>query len=500
MATDDENYHFRHRHRRRHRHHLPEDALIQILVRLPVKSLLRFKCVCHHWYALIQNPSFAHDHLQYQKRNNKGRLLLQHFSKETNQYLYSLFPDETLANNSSYHEIDRLPTPYRFCKYHLVGPCNGLFCLFTIADLVILWNPSIREFRFLPVPHLNSPFYSFVRRNLGFGLDPLTGNYKVVMILYPGSTGPEAMVMVHTIGTDTWRHLESVPNPKAGLHKNSLDTRSAVNTYLDGVFYWWGDALVAFDMMKEVFREISGPDIPESDMNESYCCLTLYNDHMALQILRGWLTFFGERTWSGYVDLWVMEEEGRWIKQFTVGPLPSVMCLLNPWRNGDLLFTIQTEGTVNDQLVLCNPWTKEMTELGPKEICGPRCQTLVYYENLVSVGGNYREKGKLSESVSIQKHFFERIITIPTCIRVPFPNYYVEGDKVSSPKPIFGTQSQSLGPKAHIWGPQPTPNPKTLGLHQSMFRLDPHLRATPRIRPITTWIKKESGDRSPKIL
>ncbi|KAL6996961.1 hypothetical protein U1Q18_007084 [Sarracenia purpurea var. burkii] len=247
---DDENHH-------RHCLYVPEDVLIQILVRLPVKSLLRFKCVCHHWYALIQNPSFAHDHLQHQKRNNKGRLLLQHFSKETKQYCYSLFPDETLANNSSYHEIDRLPTavapygPYT----HLMGPCNGLLCLFTIKDRGILWNPSIREFRFL--------------LKLGFGLDPLTGNYKVVLILYPCNeidpqgpepTGPEAMV--HTIGTGTWRHLEYVSNPKSDLHKYRC--YSASNSYLDGVCYWWvKKALVAFDMMKEVFREISGPDIPE---------------------------------------------------------------------------------------------------------------------------------------------------------------------------------------------------------------------------------------------
>ncbi|KAI8530801.1 hypothetical protein RHMOL_Rhmol11G0087700 [Rhododendron molle] len=36
-------------------HHLPNDVLIEILTRLPVKSLLRSKCVCKNWYDLIQN-------------------------------------------------------------------------------------------------------------------------------------------------------------------------------------------------------------------------------------------------------------------------------------------------------------------------------------------------------------------------------------------------------------------------------------------------------------
>ncbi|XP_058217013.1 probable F-box protein At1g14315 [Rhododendron vialii] len=38
--------------------HLPFDITIEILSRLPVKSLLRFKSVCKTWYALIETPDF----------------------------------------------------------------------------------------------------------------------------------------------------------------------------------------------------------------------------------------------------------------------------------------------------------------------------------------------------------------------------------------------------------------------------------------------------------
>ncbi|XP_062119104.1 F-box protein At5g07610-like [Humulus lupulus] len=37
-----------------------QDLITQILVRLPIKSLLRFKCVCKHWLFFISNPEFSH--------------------------------------------------------------------------------------------------------------------------------------------------------------------------------------------------------------------------------------------------------------------------------------------------------------------------------------------------------------------------------------------------------------------------------------------------------
>ncbi|MCI40987.1 F-box/kelch-repeat protein, partial [Trifolium medium] len=38
---------------------LPEELIIQILLRLPVRSLIEFKCVCKSWKTLISDPKFA---------------------------------------------------------------------------------------------------------------------------------------------------------------------------------------------------------------------------------------------------------------------------------------------------------------------------------------------------------------------------------------------------------------------------------------------------------
>lgn len=50
---------------------LPEDLVIdQILSRLPVKSLMRFKSVCKRWHSLPTNPSFIASHLKHRNTPN----------------------------------------------------------------------------------------------------------------------------------------------------------------------------------------------------------------------------------------------------------------------------------------------------------------------------------------------------------------------------------------------------------------------------------------------
>lgn len=39
------------------------DLIVEILLRLPIKSLLRFKCVCKSWLSFISDPHFVKSHL-----------------------------------------------------------------------------------------------------------------------------------------------------------------------------------------------------------------------------------------------------------------------------------------------------------------------------------------------------------------------------------------------------------------------------------------------------
>ncbi|KAL6133793.1 hypothetical protein ACLB2K_066026 [Fragaria x ananassa] len=49
-----------------------EDVIAEILARLPVKSLKRFRCVCKSWRDLISHSYFVKEHLSYVERGDTG--------------------------------------------------------------------------------------------------------------------------------------------------------------------------------------------------------------------------------------------------------------------------------------------------------------------------------------------------------------------------------------------------------------------------------------------
>lgn len=92
---------------------------------------------------------------------------------------------------------------------HVVGSLNGILCLkvdfsWDTEEQIILWNPSIRKSVTLPEPEDASLFF------LGFGVNPTTHEYKVVIIAY--ETAYRMKVEISTQGTG-WRRIGSTfPN------------------------------------------------------------------------------------------------------------------------------------------------------------------------------------------------------------------------------------------------------------------------------------------------
>ncbi|KAI8010643.1 putative F-box protein [Camellia lanceoleosa] len=86
---------------------IPEEVWIEILARLPMKSLLRFRSVCKSWYYLITNPSFITTHLNRTKSNHSHKLLIK-FNYENRDRCFSLTDDETFCN-----EFAKLEYPFQ---------------------------------------------------------------------------------------------------------------------------------------------------------------------------------------------------------------------------------------------------------------------------------------------------------------------------------------------------------------------------------------------------
>ncbi|KAM3339244.1 hypothetical protein P3S68_029113 [Capsicum galapagoense] len=153
------------------------DGTMEILSRLPVRSLVRFKCVSKFWMALISEPYFTLKHLNHAKNDqNSQRFLVNQWSS-----LYC----SSLSSVQRVEEVQKLDCPsntelwrcFLYCCYDslaLIGVYN--YCDHT--HQLWLWNPSTRESIVLPGPKF--PLELFCTWGLGY--DSVSDDYKILKI------------------------------------------------------------------------------------------------------------------------------------------------------------------------------------------------------------------------------------------------------------------------------------------------------------------------------
>ncbi|TMW83098.1 hypothetical protein EJD97_002959, partial [Solanum chilense] len=257
---------------------IPEDVVVDIRLRLPVESLLRFKCVRKNWCALIKSPSFIKEHFQH-RNNNCARLLVcnmkvaREVHPAVKSVVFSLLPEEIVPGVTP-EQKTLLQLPRITVFTCVAGPVNSLSLVqkfFYGEDVCFgLWNPTTREFRSLPSVPFEIEAFFFLRHDYhqyGLGFDLLTLDYKAVWIRVfwdePGQgVYPRVYACVYSSCNNSWKHL-APEFPSSPTLSAPLDA-----TYLNGVYYWLSRGLDeiytirSFDMGSEQFGEMQVPDIP----------------------------------------------------------------------------------------------------------------------------------------------------------------------------------------------------------------------------------------------
>ena len=360
---------------------LPEDLLTEILSKLPVKCLGRFKCVSKSWYALITNPNFITKHVTWANSHNPHRRAILRHCDEWENPLVATLSNDTLELSG---DVDLLQLfQHQVCEVLVFGACNGIICLAATlrkdgdiicgGEQLVLWNPATRESKMLPPIHPPSDLPGHFS-HIGFGFDSKTNDYKVVRILHYNS---QYEVAVYCLSADSWRVIDSSPSPSYWIHS------SRYPSYVNGVDHWWAfdpgkvcePFLLSFDMSNEVFQKVLLHPI-EVSLIEDFAVI---NDSLAL-ILR----CYDELYYS--FDIWVLNGSGverTWTKLLTIGRIP-----LNLWH----LIQLREDGSVvlsdpnMEGLELYDPRTQEVRDL---RINGTGyCSELVSYtESIVFLNG-----------------------------------------------------------------------------------------------------------------
>ncbi|KAJ9558531.1 hypothetical protein OSB04_013145 [Centaurea solstitialis] len=168
---------------------LPNELIVEILSRLPSKSLIRFQSVCKSWRSLITSTEFRLMHFHNFNKPNP-RYLVRRFELRENREVYTVYLDDQLF----------MPTP------RLNSPSVLPVREYTTKDEVILWNPAVRRNVTLIPPIFPNSYWKDLYLVLGFGYDTVSDDYKVVRVAYDGlffSSRPH--VEIYTVKTAVWR-------------------------------------------------------------------------------------------------------------------------------------------------------------------------------------------------------------------------------------------------------------------------------------------------------
>lgn len=188
---------------------LPEDVLIEILSRLPVKSLIRFRRVCKIWYDLLKSLNFISKHIKNYNVNHSHLVV-----KRNDHQTWYMFLDEMLENNLSYENLnDAVPMDH----LKIEGYGAGLFCLSRRTTRFFLWNPATKEIKTLP--RCRPRDISFPE--VGFGFNHIKNDFELVLIAQFEEKGLNEdddysvkslyeFVGVFTLSTNRWREFETM--------------------------------------------------------------------------------------------------------------------------------------------------------------------------------------------------------------------------------------------------------------------------------------------------
>ncbi|CAH9121318.1 unnamed protein product [Cuscuta epithymum] len=324
----------------------PRELLIEILVKLPVKSLMRFKCVCKYLYDLIKKDHHLM-HKFYEINREKydyAVIEVETAARECTNKLFGLLNKDSKCDEIIFTCLD---IPGSVTRY--VSCCDGMLCLilgkddFDICSLncysgdmnfnVLIWNPFIREINALPsvvVPD-NPPAHVAVTYLLfeafGFGVSN-SKEWKVVMLWY-FDYDPKDIDFTYEIvmvcsqdagdGSWRWRKIDALPNVPA---------KSREDFYLRGKYYWrvdlewcWNlsfseEHLLWFDLDNEVFGMIQLPTI------RGRLSCTVMNETIAL-VRRCY-----QRNPLDHIEIWLMSETSgdiEWHKQWSIDCGASIL-------------------------------------------------------------------------------------------------------------------------------------------------------------------------------
>ncbi|CAH1452990.1 unnamed protein product [Lactuca virosa] len=292
-------------------HTLAPEIIIEILLRLPVESLLRSRSVCKLWRSIISDPHFIKSHLSFSISNNHYAFHRLIFSTVPKISIKSCPLYDVLYDGSVNALELNYPLKHSLKSVWIAGSCNGLLLITNEDYTLFIWNPSTRRSNMLPNNGVKSRLGW--HEKYGLGCYESTDDYKVVgisSIFRDDSDGAryDTIVKIYSLKTGNWKKTDD-------FH-NGFPLDGSV-TFLNGAFHWaasrkfgssYSWTIVSLDLAKETYGEILQPVYDEGDKD------------LTLGAVGEWLCVLCDY-YKVCADVWVMKVYGvkdSWIKLVSI--------------------------------------------------------------------------------------------------------------------------------------------------------------------------------------
>ncbi|KAL5709438.1 hypothetical protein ACHQM5_020126 [Ranunculus cassubicifolius] len=335
---------------------IPHEIVVEILTNLPTKSLMKFKCVSKLWHSVLTDPTFIKKHLNRSIETPKFDLIASKIQITTQlttddvklRLGFGSPTDVSLPFHQlhmyhlpgdSFDKIDYFGNPYEFSHSDesiLLGSCNGIVCLAN-CQVICLRNPCTRENKSVIIGKKlyaseRNDYYAVEVNAYGFGYDRVRDDYKCVQLMSRDVYPNYSEFNVFSMKNGSRKTIRDVPYDVAYAKE--------LGVFVSGALHWvvWvkktvNKVIVAFDIEKNVFREVPSPTTVDQDFE------------LNLGLLQGQLCVLRKYVGCPDIDIWVMKNYGvteSWskiIKMELVYPY-DVLARLTPLgfgKNGEIV-------------------------------------------------------------------------------------------------------------------------------------------------------------------
>ncbi|KAG4133650.1 hypothetical protein ERO13_D08G107300v2 [Gossypium hirsutum] len=368
---------------------LPQNTITDILSRLPVKSLTRFKSVSKNWADLTSAPAFIAAHLR-RSSTDPSLLIRRYHSQSGWDYGIWLITNPTLSYATQLLRIPLEESLPLFPK--IVGSVDGLVCLDIspcYASDFAMWNPGTKQIKRLPLPLITSsrdnPIWMVFH---GFGFDSFNNDYKLVRIVsFRGNdASPFLRVEVYSLREAVWKEIEE-------RFELALLCGGQDGVVVDGSLNWAAIGLqgfadrkvvISFDMGREVFKTIPLPPVTRYGNVK----VVSYMGLLAVAVYP--LVFAANGNNMNRFEFWVQGdcEDGmkRWSNMVVVENFSKSLVPVGTWGDRELVFKhVGVRDRENQSSLFLFDPVDHTTKRLPVDFVDICFQGFSYVESLVSV-------------------------------------------------------------------------------------------------------------------